>query len=152
MVPFEILLLILLLLAVIALVVIAWVLANRREFGQAELESRYTEQYRNILKDLRLQSLQRTPEALTPEEDNAFTRYFDLSNEQVTLRMRGVISLAAWIQWSQGMKAMLAQPAIRFAWALVDPRQFRELRKAIETDFADPEAWTAWEKQSFNQP
>ena len=104
--PFDILLPVLLLLAVIALVVIAWVLANRREFGQAELESRYTEQYRNILKDMRLQSLHRTPEALTPEEDNAFTRYFDLCKAQVTLRTRCEISLdarylpAAWLPGS----------------------------------------------------
>jgi len=76
-----------------------------------------------------------------------FYSYFDLSNEQVFLRMNGRVSRRTWPSWREGIEAN----ARRFdkAWAILSlraPDYFKELRLLLDLkdprDIAkDPRTW-----------
>jgi hypothetical protein len=87
-------------------------------------------------------------DVLTDEEyeksfDELFC-YFDLSNEQVSLRRRARISLEVWRSWCEGIETNLALPAFARAWNEVKQRSssFQELRRLESEKFqGDPKEW-----------
>ena len=80
--------------------------------------------------------------------EQAFPRlyqYFDLTNEQIFLRMNGRIGAATWLNWRQGIESNLGRPAFAQAWARVKrghTATFTELRRLEGGSFADdPRTW-----------
>ena len=60
--------------------------------------------------------------ALKEKTRNAFYRYIDLTNQQISLRHEGRIDLKTWVFWMEGMKAMFALPQFKAAWDFVSKR------------------------------
>lgn len=76
----------------------------------------------------------------------AIYQYFDLTNEQVFLRMNGRIGRTTWLDWCQGIRATLAKPAFRRAWVQVldTSTSFSELRRLASGQFQeDPYYWVS---------
>jgi hypothetical protein len=73
-----------------------------------------------------------------------FYRYFDLTNAQVSLRIRGRISHKVWENWCDGIKYNLALPAFAKAWDEIKVRtnSFDELRTLERSNFSpNPSSW-----------
>lgn len=122
-------------------------LQTSREIAQLQFEDALGKEYRELAGELSKAAL--LGDVLSDEEyENAFDelyRYFDLSNEQVSLRRRGRITSEVWLSWAQGMEANFALPAFARAWAEIKQRSraFDELRRLERDHFAtDPSSWT----------
>ncbi|RYF39753.1 MAG: hypothetical protein EOO27_48735 [Comamonadaceae bacterium] len=121
-------------------------LKTSRELAQLSFEDALAKEYRELAGQLSKKALM--GEVLAdPEYDDAFDelyRYVDLTNEQISLRVRGRITLDVWRSWSVGIKANLALPAFARAWTEIKARSsgFDELRRFEQESFArDPKAW-----------
>jgi len=76
---------------------------------------------------------------------DTFYHYVDLTNEQISLRMKGRVTRATWANWADGIRSNLSRPAFRAAWAEIArlaPDSFDDLRRLEASDFrADPRSW-----------
>lgn len=117
-----------------------------RSQARTSFEDEVTAQYRNLIKPTLATAL------LTPLSDEQrklvkdFYEYFDLSNEQVFLRVQGRVRRRTWIEWSKGIQGNLEREPIRSAWLIAVDRlpEFEELRLLHETEYRDPRAWNPW--------
>jgi hypothetical protein len=81
-------------------------------------------------------------------------RYFDLTNEQVSLRQRNRISEAVWREWCCGIQANLKYPCFQKAWEQIKTRSssFHELRRLEKCNFeCDPAKWKM-DKPNCSEP
>ena len=82
---------------------------------------------------------------MTNQALNEFYWYFDLSNEQVSLRHNKRISLETWINWRGGIASNLSRIAFQRAWEEIKRRSdkdFAELRRLEASGFKDdPALW-----------
>jgi hypothetical protein len=81
----------------------------------------------------------------------ALFQYFDLSNQQVFLRMAGRIGSTTWNEWRDGIRFNLSRRAFAVAWEHIkaqDSTTFNELRRAESEDFkTDPRKWhSVWRR------
>jgi hypothetical protein len=121
-------------------------LKTSREIAQLQFEDALGKEYRELAGELSKKAL--LGEELSDfEYEEAFDelyRYFDLTNEQISLRRRGRITPEVWRSWSEGMKANVALPAFGRAWSEIKQRSaaFAELRRLESDRFAtDPKEW-----------
>ncbi|MES2424222.1 MAG: hypothetical protein V4562_07325 [Pseudomonadota bacterium] len=73
-----------------------------------------------------------------------FYRYVDLSNVQVSLRIRGRISEMTWESWCEGIEFNLRLPAFEKAWIEIKEQTttFQELRTLEKSGFSpNPRNW-----------
>lgn len=105
----------------------------RRE-SRSRFEDDLVSEYRGSLDpEVALRALIRR--ALTEDEEKrlgqlvALYRYFDLTNEQVWLRMRGRIRTSTWSEWYDGIKAHIGRYSDEWALflTLTERGYFREL-------------------------
>ena len=121
-------------------------LKTSREIAQLQFEDALAKEYRELAGELSKRALLGET-LLDVEYEDAFDelyRYFDLSNEQVSLRKRGRITPEVWFSWAEGMESNLALPAFARAWAEIKQRStsFEELRRLEREQFKiDPKEW-----------
>lgn len=121
-------------------------LKSSREIAQLQFEDALGKEYRELVGELSKKALL-GEELSEAEYESAFDelyQYFDLTNEQISLRQRGRISPEVWESWSAGIKANLALPAFRRAWSEIKERSvaFEELRRLECEHFSnDPKEW-----------
>jgi len=119
-----------------------------RRIAQMQFEDGLSREYRDIAGKLPKTALmgQKLTDAEREEHFDEFYRYFDLSNEQIFLRMQGRVSTATWGNWCSGIRAMLNRTAFKETWQeiLGYPRHgFDELARLMEEDFkSDPINWS----------
>lgn len=118
-----------------------------KEIAKDEFEDGLSKEYRELASRIPTKAL--LGAGLSPQEyertfDELF-RYIDLSNEQVTLRMRDRIRDETWVSWSAGIEFNLNLPVFHRAWNEVqkhNPTQFAELKRLVADSFrADPKTW-----------
>jgi hypothetical protein len=121
-------------------------LKTSREIAQLQFEDALGKEYRELANRMKPKVLLGS-ELSDPEYEEAFDEmfhYVDLSNEQVSLRQRGRISLEVWVNWSAGIRSNLELPAFKRAWSEIKLKSssFQELRR-FETDGVgcDPAIW-----------
>jgi hypothetical protein len=121
-------------------------LETSREIAQLQFEDALGKEYRELANRMKPKVLLGS-ELTDSEYDEAFDEmfhYVDLSNEQVSLRRRGRISLEVWVNWSDGIRSNLELPAFKRAWSEIKLKSnsFQELRR-FEADGVgcDPEHW-----------
>lgn len=105
----------------IAVLVAAWQLRRNTVQARADFEDDLSREYRDLTRSIPVKALLGT-ELTEKEFDDAFSSlycYIDLSNEQVFLRMNGRISKATWINWCDGIRSNLRQPAFSSAWSRI---------------------------------
>jgi hypothetical protein len=131
-------------------VVLAWrQLAATREQARVDFEDTLAREYRNIAQALPVRAFF-VNEPLSESEYAAalddFFHYFDLSNEQVSLRMNDRVGTKAWADWCDGMRTNLSRPSFQRAWEEIKlkvPESFQELRRLEEGGFReDPRTWS----------
>lgn len=136
--------------AATALGVVLAVWQMRRSVKQARVsfEDGLNREYRQLLQSIPARA--RFDNELSVKEfEEAFPfihQYFDLSNEQVFLRMNGRVSKVVWADWSGGIQSTLAKPAFEKAWSRVveSSNSFSELRRLVKSDFKeDPYYWVS---------
>ncbi len=121
-------------------------LKTSREIAQLQFEDALGKEYRELVGELSKKALL-GEELSDAEYENAFDelyQYFDLTNEQISLRQRGRISPEVWESWSAGIRANLALPAFRRGWSEIKERSvvFEELRRLESECFSnDPKEW-----------
>lgn len=138
--------------AVAAIVAAAGVLYARkqlktsREIAQLQFEDALGKEYRDLANRMKPKAL--LGEDLTEDEyQNVFDElfhYFDLSNEQVSLRQRRRISEDVWQNWAEGIRSNLELPAFKRAWTEIQSKSksFQELRRfESEGQGCDPANW-----------
>ena len=121
-------------------------LITSREVAQLQFEDALGKEYHELAGKLSKKAL--LGEVLSNAEyedafDNLY-KYFDLTNEQISLRQRGRISPEVWQSWSAGIKGNLALPAFLRAWSEIKERSiaFEELRRLERECFSnDPKEW-----------
>jgi len=114
-----------------------------RTQARTSFEDEVAAQYRQIIKPRIAHGLLQPLEERDRETLQAYYEYFDLSNEQVFLRMQGRVRRRTWIEWGEGIESNLKREPISSAWQVVRDHltEFRELRY-LEHDFnGDPRAW-----------
>ncbi len=133
-----------------AVLVAAWQVRKGTFQARTDFEDDLTREYREIARGIPVR-LHLGGEVSDEEFESAFPRlyqYIDLTNEQVFLRQAGRIGKATWVQWRDGIKSTLAQPAFARAWAEVQKEtkdRFSELRRLERLGFdADPRSWATW--------
>ena len=114
-------------------------LKTSREIAQLQFEDALGKEYRELAGELSKKALL-GEELSDSEHEDAFDelyRYFDLTNEQVSLRQRGRITSEVWASWSEGIKTNMALPAFSRAWSEIKQRSssFQELRRWRPTGF-----------------
>lgn len=121
-------------------------LKTSREIAQLQFEDALGKEYRELAGELSKKAL--LGDELTDlEYEDSFDelyRYFDLTNEQISLRQRGRITPEVWTSWVAGISANLERPAFARAWAEIKGRSssFAELRRLEREQFdADPREW-----------
>ena len=111
--------------------------------ARTAFEDEVAGQYRSLIKPNLAEAL------LAPLSDEdrgrleGFYEYFDLSNEQVFLRVQGRVRRRTWVEWSKGIEGNLAREPMRGAWAIAVTQlpEFEELRLLSETNYRDPRGW-----------
>ena len=121
--------------------------------ARTKFEDELSREYRELARSIPVRA--HLGEELTEEEfERAFPRLyqsFDLTNEQIFLRMNGRVSRATWLNWRDGIQSNLGRPAFAEAWARVKRGltvSFTELRKLEVSSFSDdPRRWVpAWKR------
>ncbi len=121
-------------------------LKSSREIAQLQFEDALGKEYRELAGELSKKALL-GEELSDAEYETAFDelyRYFDLTNEQISLRQRGRISTEVWQSWSAGIQANIELPAFQRAWIEIKERSiiFEELRRLERERFStDPREW-----------
>lgn len=137
----------------LAVFVAAWQLRRRTSQARTNFEDDLSREYRELARSIPVKV--HLGEELAPDEfEKAFQRlhqYFDLTNEQIFLRMNGRISRATWLNWREGIESNLERPAFAQAWAHVKKARtesFTELRRLETSRFSDdPRMWVpVWKR------
>ena len=122
-----------------------------KNIAQLQFEDGLAKEYRELASRIPTKTL--LGHALSEDEYQSsfdeFFRYIDLSNEQVSLRIRGRISKAVWEYWCAGIQANLSLPSFNRAWSEIQSQcsSFQELRRLEAEKFIrDPKTWggTSW--------
>lgn len=121
-------------------------LKTSRDIAQLQFEDALGKEYRDLANRLKPKAL--LGEELSEQEyQDAFDElfhYVDLSNEQVSLRQRGRISLEVWESWRAGIGSNLSLTAFSRAWSEIKTKSssFQELRRfELEGKACDPKDW-----------
>jgi hypothetical protein len=117
-----------------------------RDIAQLEFEDGLSKEFRELASNIPTKALlgHTLSDAEYEEAFDELFRYFDLSNEQVSLRQRGRICKTVWKDWSEGIQANLKLPAFERAWVEIQKQceSFQGLRRLESEEFAiDPESW-----------
>lgn len=129
-------------------VVLAWLqLKASREQARVDFEDALTREYRSLARDIPTKAFlgETLPDWQQEATLDEFFHYFDLSNEQVFLRMKGRVSGATWEEWREGIRQNLARPAFAKAWSTIKekmPESFEELKRLEQGGYLeDPKDW-----------
>jgi hypothetical protein len=117
-----------------------------KNIAQLQFEDGLAREYRELSSRIPTKALlgEELLEAEFRSAFDEFYRYVDLSNEQVSLRQRGRISLVVWHYWSAGIQTNLALPPFKRAWSDIQSKcdSFQELRRVQAEEFKrDPHTW-----------
>jgi hypothetical protein len=123
-----------------------WQLIVTERLAQLRFEDGLAKEYRDLAAKIPTQVFygDNLSERDFDDARDQFFRYFDLSNEQVSLRAHGRISSTVWVSWRDGIKYNLNLPAFKRAWEEVKTRtgSFSELRRLEDAEFnSDPRTW-----------
>ena len=139
--------------AVGVVLVVAQLMLGRRQTRTA-LEDDLAREYRGISAELPVSAFFDVPDTSLPvgpwQKDIVnYVRYFDLSNQQVFLRMDRRVSARTWRLWADGMGDNLSREAFSDAWEYVrhhSPKSFNELASVYGHWDHDPAYWSpaAW--------
>jgi len=137
----------------LAVLVAAWQLHRGTSQARTNFEDDLSREYRELARNIPVK-VHMGQELTSDEFEQAFPRlhqYFDLTNEQIFLRMNGRITLATWLNWREGIKSNLTRPAFAQAWARVKnatAESFTELRRLEASQFSgDPRMWVpVWKR------
>lgn len=109
-------------------------LGRRQE--RTAFEDGMTTAYRDLLGLLPVSALTGGNPTLTPEQENAMFRYFDLTNEQAFLRRKRRVSFWTWVEWCEGIQGSFALVAFESAWGRLDgDARFQELGRLRDASF-----------------
>jgi hypothetical protein len=132
----------------IGVLLAAWQLRRTVKQARVDFEDDLNREFRQIT--MAIPANARFGDELSDADfDGAFPsiyQYFDLTNEQVFLRMNGRVSKIAWADWNGGIQSTLAKPAFKKAWSRVveSSNSFSELRRLVKSDFKeDPYYWVS---------
>src|SRR2546426_7859574 len=113
----------------VAVLVAAWQVHRGTTQARITFEDELSREYRELARGIPVSAY--LGDELTPEElESAFSslhRYFDLTNEQIFLRMNGRISKATWRNWRDGIESNLKRPAFAHGWVRVKTCAFRPI-------------------------
>jgi aminopeptidase N len=121
-------------------------LKTSREIAQLQFEDALGKEYRELAGELSKKALMGDLLSDTEYEEafDELYRYVDLTNEQISLRVRGRITSEVWHNWLEGIEANLKLPAFSRAWTEIKTRSsgFEELRRLEREMFKiDPKYW-----------
>ena len=123
-----------------------WQLKITKRVAQLQFEDGLAREYRDLAAKIPTKAFYGA--ALSEDEHRTsrdeFFRYIDLSNEQVSLRIRNRVSRTVWESWCAGIQYNLSLPAFARAWSEGKDRtkSFSELRRLELHGFAtDPSRW-----------
>lgn len=121
-------------------------LKTSREIAQLQFEDALGKEYRELAGELSKKALMGDILSDTEYEDafDELYRYVDLTNEQISLRVRGRITTEVWHNWLEGIEANLKLSAFTRAWTEIKARSsgFEELRRLEREMFQiDPKDW-----------
>lgn len=137
----------------IAILVAAWQVHRGTIQARTNFEDELSREYRELARNIPVTA--HLGEQLSEEEfERAFSslyQYFDLTNEQIFLRMNGRVSRATWLNWRDGIQANFGRVVFAQAWARVKKgpsAPFSELGRLEARGFADdPRAWVpVWKR------
>jgi hypothetical protein len=101
-----------------------------------QFEDGLNSQYREIARRLPVAAL--LGETLSEDDYQSalphFYHYFDLSNEQAFLHLKGRVRPSTWANWLEGIQQNLGRPSFDRAWREISqraPDSFNELRGRI---------------------
>jgi hypothetical protein len=111
-----------------------WLAARQ---ATTQFEDGLNAQYREIARRLPVAALlgEALPEDAYQDALPHFYHYFDLSNEQAFLHLKGRVRPSTWKNWLEGIEQNLSRPAFRRAWAEIShraPESFNELRGLVQ--------------------
>ena len=117
-----------------------------KNIAQLQFEDGLAKEYRELASRIPTKALlgAELSEAEYQSSFDELFRYVDLTNEQVSLRQRGRISLVVWQYWSAGIQANLELSPFKRAWSEIQNKcsSFQELRRLqIEGFKRDPHTW-----------
>jgi hypothetical protein len=121
-------------------------LQETKKIAQSQFEDALSKEYRELIGRIPTKALLGDP-LYGREYEQTFDElfhYVDLSNEQVSLRMRERIGAEVWSDWCEGIRSNLALPAFAKAWQDIKSRttSFDELRRLESDEFvSDPADW-----------
>lgn len=129
-----------------SVLILAYQLWQRKRQFTTEFEDRLTDQYRDVVLEIPVESLLDD----NSRDDYAgdlkhYYRYVDLTNEQIFLRQEGRVSKSTWENWKAGIESNLNKSDFENAWEEISRRasdSFNEMRKFQDEDFHDdPRYW-----------
>ena len=131
----------------IAVFFLWWQLLLTKRQSVSTFEDGLAREYRGIAQRLPLKALlgETLDDDTREKAMDAFYRYFDLTNEQVFLRIQGRVTPATWQLWRDGIAGHFRRPAFSRAWEEISssaPESFTELRRLQKSGFRDdPKSW-----------
>jgi len=133
----------------VAVFVAAWQVRSASRASRTGFEDALAREYRDIARaipmaaHLNVDLVREELAAALP----ALFQYFDLSNQQIFLRMNGRVGLITWREWCEGIRFNLSRKTFAAAWEHIkaqDPHTFNELRRLESEHFtSDPFTWTS---------
>lgn len=124
-----------------------WQLRMSKNIAQLEFEDSLAKEYRELAANIPTKALLGVAisESEFQESFDEFYRYIDLTNEQISLRLRGRIKKETWENWLSGIRSNLELTPFKRAWDEIknSSKSFQELRRLEKENFdTDPISWT----------